>query len=71
MVRLRAITESITEVRTTFQFHYGTIESLRCRFGIFRYVLFQFHYGTIESSVMFYGSISERYFNSTMVRLRV
>ena len=54
-----------------FQFHYGTIKSLDAKENLFGYSRFQFHYGTIKSSLVHCRLIRLRYFNSTMVRLKV
>ena len=42
----------IAERAGVFQFHYGTIKSLRPRSIINPYTQFQFHYGTIKSVIM-------------------
>ena len=50
MVRLKANADIADIGARLFQFHYGTIKSLRPRSIINPYTQFQFHYGTIKSN---------------------
>ena len=70
MVRLKVLQQAQIHHLSLFQFHYGTIKSLKRRTDAINYFKFQFHYGTIKSLKSLTAIIRQNYFNSTMVRLK-
>ena len=71
MVRLKVNFKTNKDMKTKFQFHYGTIKSIRIYSAPVWRDTFQFHYGTIKSMLVFSGFNTCLNFNSTMVRLKV
>ena len=58
-------------INSKFQFHYGTIKRRKSAEEAAKAAIFQFHYGTIKRKMTPTFKKCEKYFNSTMVRLKV
>ncbi len=53
-----------------FQFHYGSVKSIVAIISSIILILFQFHYGSVKRIKGLNLKYFNRYFNSTMVRLK-